>query len=82
MSLAKMPEVRAVLRPVLRWTHAKKFWLIEAIKAGVITVDAAMRLHRISAAELDRWKELQRRHGTLALRSTTIQKYRAADDQG
>jgi hypothetical protein len=82
MSLENLQEVKNVLRPVTRWTHAKKFWLIEAIKGKVITAEAACELHNISLTELNRWKELKRQHGAGALKSTMIQKYRAAHDEG
>jgi hypothetical protein len=79
MTLANSPEVKAVLRPVGRWTHARKFWLIEAIKAKIISVEDACNLHNISLTELNRWRDLKREHGANALKSTNIQKYRAGE---
>lgn len=75
-TLADLPEVQEVLRPVTRWTHARKFWLIQAIKRGLIIEEAARDLHALSTEELARWIELHQAAGANGLKSTRIQTFR------
>jgi hypothetical protein len=78
MSLANLPEIQTVLKPVTRWTHARKFWLAVAVDEKIISFEEACALHEISAEELTRWIELGIGHGSEALKSMHVQQDRVS----
>lgn len=73
---ADVPEIQTLLRPVQRWTHSRKYWLLTAIKWGHLTVDEACTRHGITFDELSRWSNLLATHGVQALMTTRIQRVR------
>lgn len=69
---------KEALTPVGRWTHAKKYWLLHAVREGCLTDVEAKVAHGISEEEWSRWVHSLEAFGVQALRTTFGQKYRMA----
>ena len=69
---------RADLPPVdtVRWVARRKAAVVKAIAAGLISQDEALARYSLSLEELDGWRLAISRHGTEALRTTKVQRYR------
>ncbi len=63
-----------------RWVVRRKAAIVEAVKAGQLTVDEACRTYGLSAEEFQSWQRLIERHGTRGLRTTRLKEYRAKDE--
>lgn len=59
-----------------RWVARRKATVVSAVDHGLIGAEEACEMYRLSAEELDLWREAVHRHGTAALRVTALQKYR------
>lgn len=75
---------RESLPPVngARWVTSRKIQLISAIRNGLLTVDEASRLYRLTIEELSEWQLAFDKHGKRGLRTTFIQQYRFLRDAG
>ncbi len=59
-----------------RWVARRKATVVAAVDNGLIGVEEACEMYRLSSEELEIWRDAVHRHGTGALRVTAIQKYR------
>ena len=59
-----------------RWVARRKAKVVLAVMGGLITQKEACRLYDLSKDELESWCAAVRDHGTEALRTTALQKYR------
>lgn len=62
-----------------RWVKSRKVAVIQAIQAGHLTEEQACERYNLSAEEIQSWKNLLKRHGPDALRTTHLKRYRIAD---
>jgi hypothetical protein len=60
-----------------RWVVSRKAVVVRAVKCGLITRSEAMDRYALSEEELALWFKAVEQHGEMALKVTTIQKYRA-----
>ena len=60
-----------------RWTAIRKATVIYAVRAGLIGMEKACEMYRLSLEEFQSWESLVDKHGLAGLRTTQIQKYRA-----
>lgn len=69
---------RADLPPVTtsRWVARRKAAVVTAVEAGLIDAEEACKMYGLSMEELESWCEAMARHGTRALRATSLQDYR------
>lgn len=69
---------RADLPPVdtRRWVASRKATVVKAIVAGLISADEARRRYGLSEEELESWQMAVLHHGEVALKATSVQKYR------
>jgi len=59
-----------------RWVARRKAAVVAAVDHGLIDPEEACQMYRLSAEELELWREAVRRYGAAALRVTALQKYR------
>jgi transposase-like protein len=59
-----------------RWTVGRKAELVEAVRAGRLTVEEACERYHISFDEFRAWERDYHRHGTPGLRITRVGIYR------
>lgn len=77
-----LPDGRAMTRADLpppstrRWVASRKAAVVQAVDAGLITPDEALRLWSLSQEELDGWRAAVTQHGVAGLRATALQQYR------
>jgi hypothetical protein len=64
-----------------RWVIRRKANVVNAVSAGVLTLDEACARYKLSIEEFHAWRSLVERHGALGLRVTRLQNYRSADAQ-
>ena len=90
MYLKKVPGPRAVTLPdgsimtradlpdpaTGRWVASRKAAVVKALSAGLISREEALEIYGLSDEELDAWHALVERHGEVALKATSIQRYR------
>ncbi len=62
-----------------RWVIRRKAAVVNAVNAGVLTVDDACTRYKLSIEEFHAWRSLVERHGPPGLRVTRLQNYRSAD---
>jgi len=60
----------------VRWTKYRKLAVVDAVDAGLLTLDEASERYNLSAEELSSWKGRANRHGPDGLRTTRLQDYR------
>jgi hypothetical protein len=60
-----------------RWVISRKAAVVAGVKAGLLTLDEALRRYTISLDEFICWKRLLDDHGVKGLRVTRIKEYRA-----
>jgi hypothetical protein len=67
-----------------RWVVRRKAAVIQAVRAGLLTLDEACARYHLSAEEFLSWQRLIDSHGLRGLRATRLQDYRAERpaDQG
>jgi hypothetical protein len=73
------PTREQVLAPVRRWTTRRKWGVLRAVEAGVVSGDEVMEAHNISAQEFATWTLACNILGTDALKATV---QRAARPEG
>lgn len=66
----------------LRWVMSRKMQLIAAIRGGLLTVEEASQIYRLTIEELTEWQAAFDKHGKRGLRTTFIQQYRFLRDAG
>ncbi len=59
-----------------RWVIKRKALVVNAVKAGVLTLDEACSKYSLSLEEFFSWQEAMEKHGSRGLRATRIQYYR------
>lgn len=69
---------RADLPPAgtLRWVASRKAVVVKAVIHGLISESEALERYALSAEEFALWREAVERHGEMALKVTSIQKFR------
>jgi hypothetical protein len=65
-----------------RWTVRRKADLVAAVAGGLLTVDEACDLYRLSVEEFTCWQRAVDRCGTPGLRVTKLKQYRATYELG
>ena len=90
MYLKKVPGPRAVTLPdgsimtradlpdpaTGRWVASRKAAVVKAVSASLISREEALEIYGLSDEELDAWHALVEQHGEIALKATSIQRYR------
>jgi hypothetical protein len=77
-----LPEGKVMTRADLpesatrRWVASRKAAVVRAIRHGLINRAEALDLYDLSEEELDAWHVAVEQHGEVALKATTIQRYR------
>jgi two-component system, cell cycle response regulator CtrA len=59
-----------------QWNVRRKAEVVAAVTSGEITLDEALRRHRLSEEEFNTWRRMYEAHGLPGLRSTRVQQYR------
>ena len=59
-----------------RWVASRKAAVVRAITYGLITWKDALEIYDLSEEELQNWHAAVERYGEVALKATTIQRYR------
>jgi len=59
-----------------RWVIKRKALVVDAVKAGVLSLDDACSKYSLSLEEFFSWQEAMEKHGSRGLRATRIQYYR------
>ncbi|WP_296420021.1 DUF1153 domain-containing protein [Pseudooctadecabacter sp.] len=78
----KLPDgtvmTRADLPPAdtRRWVASRKACVVRAVAYGLLVRDEAKSMYGLSEDELSEWEAAVRNHGEIALKATTVQKYR------
>lgn len=71
MTRADLPD-----QDTRRWVASRKAAVVRAIKHGLITWKEATDVYELSDEELQNWHAAVEQHGEVALKATTIQRYR------
>ena len=71
MTRADLPDART-----RRWVASRKAAVVRAVAIGLITREDALKKYEISGEEFDAWHALVERHGEVALKATSVQRYR------
>lgn len=64
-----------------RWVKSRKLSVLKAIERGLLSDEEACKRYSLSQEELDSWKAALNRHGSGALRTTHINRYRQPDNE-
>jgi hypothetical protein len=59
-----------------RWVTRRKAEVVNAVRAGIISLDEACRRYKLSIEEFASWQALIDHHGLAGLRATRVQDYR------
>jgi Protein of unknown function (DUF1153) len=59
-----------------RWVARRKAAVVAAVNGGLISAEEACARYELSPEELESWREAVARHGTRALRVTSMQMFR------
>lgn len=59
-----------------RWVARRKAAVVAAVNGGLISVEEACERYSLSVEELESWRDAVARHGTRALRVTSMQMFR------
>ncbi|MXQ07205.1 DUF1153 domain-containing protein [Alphaproteobacteria bacterium GH1-50] len=59
-----------------RWVASRKAAVVRAIEGGLITREEAIESYGLSDEELSAWHAAVEQHGEVALKATSIQRYR------
>jgi hypothetical protein len=62
-----------------RWVIRRKAAVVNAVSAGVLTLDDACARYKLSFEEFHAWRNLVERHGLPGLRVTRLQNYRLVE---
>ena len=60
-----------------RWVVRRKAAVVEAVNAGLISLEEACRRYTLSVEEFLSWEKAMDKHGLRGLRVTRLQEYRA-----
>ncbi len=71
MTLADLPP-----KTTRRWVASRKAAVVKAVKFGLIDEKDALMRYDLSIEEFQAWVQAVTDHGELALKATTLQKYR------
>lgn len=71
MTRADLPDART-----RRWVASRKAAVVRAVTGGLISRDEVLKNYNISGEEFDAWHALVERHGEVALKATSVQRYR------
>ncbi|MCF2870594.1 DUF1153 domain-containing protein [Octadecabacter sp. G9-8] len=78
----KLPDGTTMTRADLpapetrRWVASRKATVVRAVAYGLLTRDEAKETYGLSDDELGEWETAVRDHGEVALKATSLQKYR------
>jgi hypothetical protein len=61
----------------MRWVIRRKAVVVEAVRAGLLTLEDACSRYGLTVEEFLAWQHLVDRHGLSGLRSTRTQQYRS-----
>ena len=67
---------------VRRWGFRKKEAVVQALRAKALTEKQACDRYELSSEELASWMRMVDKHGSLALRTTQLMRYRRAAPVG
>jgi hypothetical protein len=59
-----------------RWVIRRKAEVVAAVKGGLLSMDDACALYKLTNEEFATWQQAIDRHGLAGLRTTRIQQYR------
>ena len=59
-----------------RWVASRKETVVNAVTHGLIMKDEALRRYGLSEEEIESWTRAMQAHGTVALKITSIQRFR------
>lgn len=59
-----------------RWVASRKAAVVRAVTSGLISRDEAKSTYLLSDDELAEWENAVQRHGEVALKATSVQKFR------
>lgn len=62
-----------------RWVIRRKAAVVNAVKAGILTLEQACERYKLSTEEFFTWQTLVEQHGVPGLRVTRLQTYRAGE---
>jgi hypothetical protein len=62
-----------------RWVIRRKAAVVDAVKAGILTLEQACERYKLSTEEFFTWQALVEHHGVPGLRVTRLQSYRAGE---
>ena len=71
MTRADLPGART-----RRWVASRKAAVVRAVSGGLITREEALENYDLSGEEFDAWHAMVERHGEVALKATSVQRYR------
>ncbi len=71
MTRADLPDAKT-----RRWVASRKAAVVKAIRHGLLTHQEALEIYDLSDEELNAWHVAVEQHGEVALKATTIQRYR------
>lgn len=71
MTLADLPPA-----DTKRWVVRRKAVVVFAVRAGLLTLEAACDYYSLSVEEFMSWQRLIENHGMRGLRTTRLQQYR------
>jgi Protein of unknown function (DUF1153) len=62
-----------------RWVIRRKAAVVNAVNAGILTLDDACQRYKLSIEEFHAWRSLVERHGPSGLRVTRLQDHRLVE---
>lgn len=62
-----------------RWVIRRKAAVVEAVKAGLLSLEQACDRYKLSTEEFFTWQALVEQHGVPGLRVTRLQSYRVGE---
>ncbi|MCR9086436.1 MAG: DUF1153 domain-containing protein [Rhodobacteraceae bacterium] len=80
--VVKLPDGSMLTRADLpspetrRWVASRKALVVKAVKHGLISESEALNSYGLSDEELTSWEQAVEAHGEVALKATSVQKYR------
>lgn len=66
-------------RNTRRWVASRKAAVVKAVHGRLISVTEACERYQLSEEELESWENAILRHGEMALKTTSLQKFRGMD---
>jgi len=78
----KLPDGTVMTRADLpssdtrRWVASRKACVVKAVASGLLGREEALDMYGLSDDELQGWENAVRNHGEIALKATSVQKYR------